>query len=594
MSSEYRGLSSLPDLPPPQMKVGGLPLFTLTYNNKSLPVPAEQYDVWAGADGEWKSEITPGIYDEENGKISRTYKFYDGEEGEVFSFGSSFVLPTSLVGKYIVADEVTIRGVHRVETMVGRYAFVREGLPNPPVFNNINTVRSTSATPPFSLFSNHPLNGSFTGELIETQEAVWVVNGEEVGGAVANVPLTLTWGDRAFVRRRATNIFGVTTTSDSKEAVYNKDWFDLWKASGDEVKALQDASPGLRPACERFQVVDHVNGVYEWNDNLWLSGEDFRRQLSAVKVATFANDTNYIDGTNWSESFGGVLITPRHVLTARHAYYGGNSPFGPNITTPWALPLSYTPGTYPLRKYRFLLPDNTTYETRLIADCNPTFILPVGHPLYNVELAIGLLEEDVPAGLGILPLAYPNFRVVEPNIEETVLTDTGISQGYLVPSFFATLFISQAEGRILSPNEEGPPWEGSAMPLNGANQKSMVTCHNPRAFTTPSGGSLNLSSHYSKFFYKAWSGDSSCPQLHLFGNQLYVATMAVNSQFGRVGGPNPGDYPDLINDLILWAERRAEVQNPTLFKGYSGYRVRAATLEELADGPTPEWWLPGN
>jgi hypothetical protein len=603
MSSDYRGLSSIPDFPLPQLAGGGLPAVSVSYNGIELPVPVEEYKVWNGGLGEWVISVSPGVYSSNNASIKRLYRFFD-ENDQVIEVSTSPSFVFSVFGKegtYVQGEEVAILGDKKVSTVAGRYAYIENGLPAAPSLNAPQYVRLLTTAPPFSISEAHDFNTSFTGSYIYSTESVWVINGQETTPATPGSAITAGWGDRVRIKKSATDLFGQTTSVLTKEVILNKQWYDIWQQSGNEVKAYQDASEGLRPSCELFSSVNHVTGQYTWNDNLWLPAAKFRKQLSAMKVATWANDTNYLDGTKWSESFGGILITPRHILGARHSYYGGNPPFGPANPngTPWTLPLGFIPGTYPDRRLRFLLPDNTTYEVRQIADANPSFIYPVGHPNHLTDLSICVLEEDVPEELGILPLFSPSFALLEPDLDTGCLfnwPNSSVSRGYLYDSFFPEMLLTQAEGRVMGPGEQLPPTGVNARALNGSDQKAMLACFSQRPYQKDGNyGILDNDSHYSKFLYHAWSGDSGRPELALVNDQLYVRTIAVTaSSVGDVFGSFPGNYTDVINDLILWAERRAEAQYPTLFKGYSGYRVRPTTLNELESGMPPQWWLPGN
>lgn len=118
-----------------------------------------------------------------------------------------------------------------------------------------------------------------------------------------------------------------------------------------------------------FSSKDHIKKKYVRNTNLWCA--DLVPQLTGCAV--WKPPVEYV-----GERYGGVMITSRHILFCKHAHPawdGGWMKVKPQII-------------------RFVKADNKVVDMTLIANADsPTD-----------DLCVGLLNEDVPEGIHVVPL----------------------------------------------------------------------------------------------------------------------------------------------------------------------------------------------
>lgn len=372
--------------------------------------------------------------------------------------------------------------------------------------------------------------GMFVGAVSVTQE--WWKNGVATGSFTETYNFTAE-GDVVFVRLTATNPGG-SVTADVDPVLVGA-VFEVLAETPVEMSTLVDGRTGSQTLCKRLQAKNHLAGTYEWNEGFFDSG--LLEKLTCVKIALYGIGQPQLNSGGWHESFGGTLITPRHVISAGHAMPGSNL----------ALP-------YPDRRWRFMSVAGAVHEAIQIAEGHPNYF-QAGSDERASDTAVMLLSEDVPPGIAIAPM-FPFPGSDSPEHLAAVIS--------LLLSGEVHLNVSQASGYG---GRTGPVYPGgSTKPLNSAVHESM-------AYLVPSAGVGGFDS----WGYTVYGGDSGTPSFYVCNGQPFLQWYAAGV--------------DVINSLILKAEERA-IAAGTL-DDYTGYQVRQATLQEIQSGTmTPQWWIP--
>ena len=143
-----------------------------------------------------------------------------------------------------------------------------------------------------------------------------------------------------------------------------------------------------------FSSKDHAIPSYVRNANLWCA--DLVPQLTGCAAWK----------TYWNETLGGVMITRRHILFCQHQH------------PKWDQPPAGT-------LIRFVKVDGTVVERTLIANVDAP---------NNVDLCVGLLDQDVPEGIHVVPIMPPFSAIQKGQLGELKVPDLAVSQaGSLSP-----------------------------------------------------------------------------------------------------------------------------------------------------------------
>lgn len=449
-----------------------------------------------------------------------------------------------------------------------------DALPAPPFGNPNYPPTITGGTAPGDVLTHVGNPNAWVGGA-DTVTHEWIKNDVPTGSHTETYADTAD-GDLMLTRETGTNFSGISTI-DSARRIVSETWTAIARASKAEVDQMVASSVGRAPACNRLQVKNHTTGTYEWNTNLWCSS--LLRKMTAVRIATWGGAGENYDNSGWYESYGGVLVTPRHLLHCGHAYPNGNGPWGPGPAegSPWKDPPGFSPGGYPARKFRFLTADNSMVEIKQISDACPTLIYASTNANYYMDIAITVLEHDVPDGISVMPLW------VDENAEWPNGSTRPLFQDLLFSvNMMSVIGVSQGYGRRTS---QTPPTGFYAMALNDPVQnQTMMYVINEARFS-------RADAQFAKFFYRAWDGDSGQPVFILMNGQPFVYNIgAYANYYGGVVGQAPGSCVSVINDLIKAADARAVAQSG--MSASTGYRVCAATARELLKGMPAEWWKP--
>ena len=310
----------------------------------------------------------------------------------------------------------------------------------------------------------------------------------------------------------------------------------------------------------RFTSQNHAAGTYTHNPD-WFAAA-LGSQLQACAALKFLPNYAWSSGAHQMQSYGGVLITPRHVLYCHHAH-------------------PHAEGTWSVRdlgpqKIRFVKADNTVVDVVQLAQSEqpssswtdeqitaaeastPGFVSFKGELVAQgdntcqgyVDLCVALIDTDLTTH-GINPVPIMQERSLAELIALRYDND-----GNHLP----VIHMTQGAGRVTS---SVPPTPISDYPQYN---EVMAAIGPPQKFTNGIEG----------FDYAVWDGDSGTPTFVLHDGDIYLDGIAVSQPFGRV---SPGLYYEEINQMIAAADAGAialgRLSTPT------GYTVTPTELPAI-------------
>lgn len=250
-----------------------------------------------------------------------------------------------------------------------------------------------------------------------------------------------------------------------------------------ELDAMLVGKAGGETGMAVFSSYDHLAASYRRNDRLWC--RELGRQLTGVAVYKGPRKGSW-------DSYGGTMITPRHVLFCNHAHpHPAGSPRWPNGLG---------------QQLRFITADGKIVERTLIH----------GQRVPGKDLWIGLIDSPVPAAIAVYRLS--------PDIP-------GLYSGAFQPFQAPEIGFSQGTGRLTpersyqkwSPrNRNNPPTHYGTV----AGTEEAKTYHQvPMIYVAGTGmDSANQPkpSPRNPFSYRVWDGDSGTPRFHLVKGELLL------------------------------------------------------------------------
>lgn len=270
-----------------------------------------------------------------------------------------------------------------------------------------------------------------------------------------------------------------------------------------ELLAMVDGLPGGALNMDVFSALDHGAKSYTRNPAQWAQAV-VGQLASAVAYKATSMGTK--------ESYGGILITPRHVLYCNHAK--------PHAEGTWIHPTS------PLW-LRWVLGDGTLVEAVQVAQTGSSVSLPGYYqPSDGVrpDLCVATLDRDVAAlGVPVMPI----LRYGE-------VGQHGAANTADVPY----VHVSQGTGRS---TKFTPPTPISDFPQY---HRAMVTI----------GRDVQQPAPLDDFNYLVWDGDSGTPAMLLYEGQLYLERIML---YGGGFGAYPGTWLGHINEMIATADADA-------------------------------------
>jgi len=255
---------------------------------------------------------------------------------------------------------------------------------------------------------------------------------------------------------------------------------------------------------------DHEAKSYTRNPSLWA--QDLVRHLTGVSLYN----------TFTSESYGGVLITPRHLLFCAHAHPHAHLTFPPNPNRPGAI-------------HRFLTIDGKLVESLQLHQAKSHGSSPLPG-LSSVDLCVAVMDRDLEAeGLKVVP--------VFPAISDA---DNAAALKWAEKENQPFAFIGIGQGTSRRTNTEPPE------PIADYPQKHERMCYikdrrdmsNTRAKPGP----------FAAWNYAVWDGDSGTPTFLLLNGEPHLWSILTTAPGN---GPRVGSYIDHVNALIAAADANA-------------------------------------
>jgi len=289
-----------------------------------------------------------------------------------------------------------------------------------------------------------------------------------------------------------------------------------------------EAMPSGAAGTNLFTDQDHAIGRYKRNRNLWA--QDIAGDFSGVSIYN----------THTVQSYGGILITPRHLLFCAHAH--------PHAAGTW-----HVNPERPDTVHHFVRHDGRLIKsTQLHQASSHGSTRQAG--LASADLCVALLDRDLEAeGLHVVPI-FPNV----PDAARTAAREWAKSSGQP----FAFLGVSQGVGR---PTNRPPPNPIADYPRQHMRMLYIKDLNDMSNTATPR-------SPYADWNYQVWDGDSGSPAFLLLHGRPHL-WMILTASPG--GGPQVGAHIDHINALIDLADHNAihfgRLERPT------GYRLRVGT-----------------
>lgn len=275
-------------------------------------------------------------------------------------------------------------------------------------------------------------------------------------------------------------------------------------------KLKKQAMPSGAAGMNLFSAYDHEENIYTRNPDLWA--QDLIRHLTGVVI--------YNDFTQ--ESYGGVLITPRHLLFCAHAHPHAHQTWGPNPNRAGAV-------------HRFLTSDGNVVESLQLHQAKSlgSSLLP---GLESVDLCVALLDRDLEAeGLKIVPIF--------PAVSQAAISEAAKwAQTEKQP--FAFIGVSQGTSR---PTQKQPPEPAADYPLKH-ERMCYIKDRNDLAASGSKPGP------FAPWNYHVWDGDSGTPTFLLLKGVPHL-WMILTTAPGN--GPRPGSYIGHIEALIAAADENA-------------------------------------
>ncbi len=255
---------------------------------------------------------------------------------------------------------------------------------------------------------------------------------------------------------------------------------------------------------------DHPLKNYTRNPDLWA--QDLVRDLTGVVIYN----------EFCQESYGGVLITPRHLLFCAHAHPHAHQTWGPNPDRPGAV-------------HRFLTTDGRLVESLQLHQAK-SFGASLLPGLGSVDLCVALIDRDMEAeGLKVVPIF--------PTVSDADVSDA-VEWARKEEQPFAFIGISQGTTR---PTHVEPP-----EPMADYPRKHQRMCYIKDR--NDENQALGKKGPFAPWNYRVWDGDSGTPAFLLLDGVPHL-WMIITGTPGA--GPRPGSHIDHINALIAAADENA-------------------------------------
>ena len=318
------------------------------------------------------------------------------------------------------------------------------------------------------------------------------------------------------------NVLPVTANSST---IYTAStgFFDFANKSTSSLRSRLTSVTPLTSTRNVFTVANRTANIFIRNPQMWCA--DLTNQLTALVVQKLAASVY---------SYGGILITPRHLLYCQHAF----------------------PRT---ERVRFVTADNIVISAAPLSSVDSDTYrndLPIAS-LSSIDteyrdIGIVLLDRDVSlSGIHVMPMA-----AITPT-ERTIL----------INQFIPTLLCTQAPGRSTgSTNPNAVSASDIQMTISSTNFQNMTTAWgtnsaNPFYSWDVAGGG-----------YRLWDGDSGNSHLFFCNDKLYVYSI---TKYSNGSGVVVSALSGIINHLIEKVDQLARVN--------TGLRPTYYTIDQIAN-----------
>jgi hypothetical protein len=429
--------------------------------------------------------------------------------------GVSRLLITPNISSYLIGYVEIAKRDGITEYSYSNQSITIQPPPIAPIFNGVTSLISGSSYHAGATLVK-PVYNWWSPVGIDTTTGEWIKNGIPTGVSTSTYSDTankdiISWNETA------TDLLG-RSTSYNPDSYYNYRYvndntYKLLSGMRSNVTSRISSLSGGSTYMNVFSAKNQITGFYIRNPKLWCS--DLVNQLTSC--VAFKKDPNgYVYGLY--ESYGGILITPRHVLYCNHAH-------------PWTGAI-----------LTFVASNGQVINTSQIDQAR----------VANDDLHVGLLDTDVNSfGIPIIPISPLNDLQIN-----TLLTIGLTSIPYIG--------MSQGSGRT---TENPPP-----TPMSNYPQYNDIMCY----IKDGSNGYSVLNGPYERFNYALWDGDSGTQGFLLYNNVFYLQQINTHTPFG---GVFPSSYIDGINAAILQSDLNAVAAGKMLTT--TGYSVSASTIEGM-------------
>jgi hypothetical protein len=297
----------------------------------------------------------------------------------------------------------------------------------------------------------------------------WVKNDVETG-VTAPVYSDTQDGDIIKWRSTATNLFGSASRDTGTHRISAAFHNAMYPAS----QAMHAAVIGKAgaPHMNVFSVKNHATQTYVRNPDVWC----------APWVPKLTGIAAYKASLGSYESYGNIMITPRHMLRTGHAGTVASKTWSVNHYAPFDATT------------RFVKVDGTVVNRQQMGQ----------YKIPDLDLSVAVLDEPVPEGIHVIPLI---------DIPWSWFTDAQINLYSMLRSYDIPLIVaSQGAGRG---TRVVPP-----IPVSDYPQ------YNDSMFWT---GWMGSTDRYKDLDYAVWDGDSGTPATILYGDTLYLYTIVSSS-----------------------------------------------------------------
>lgn len=359
----------------------------------------------------------------------------------------------------------------------------------------------------------------------------WWKNGTDTG-ADGDLPYSATTDrDRIVHRSTATNVEGSTTFSTVEFDVSRF----LTAFAAENVAQFTPLIAGKAGGAANMDVYsarDDIGYNYTRNPDNWLA--PYIAQLTGLPALK-----EWVDK---SDHFGGIPITPRHLLYCQHAHPRATGTWYPNLNSPpckltWVLPdnrvvqaiqicqteQAYYTGNPAEDAYMAALPSYIDFRNHVSARYNVAFT--------QIDLCVAVLDTDIGAlGIPITPIPNLTFN------ESAALSDLSTT-GQLGNT---PLLFSISQGDVV-----GRPGN---TPIGAYPFKN-------RAMTYLKYGAYWVAAApFTPFSYDVYKGDSGSPVFFMHRGVVYLHNILVAAPYGGIPVAN---FVTEINMMIARADEGA-------------------------------------